>query len=413
MSSTSSPIRDAGTRQSTLSAPEVFSQERIPLSNLMALAAATFMTVLTEALPAGILPLMSNDLAVSDALIGQLVSIYAIGTLLTAIPLTAATQGVRRRPLLLIAISGFAIVNLVTAISTSYVLTIGARFFAGIFAGLLWALVAGYVVRMVPDQLRGRSMTIAMVGIPLALSIGIPAFTYLASLTGWRPVFGLMSLLAVILFLWFSMRLPDFPGQTGDRRLSLAGVVRIPGIRAVLFATFAFVLAHNILYTYIAPFLVPSRLNGRVDLVLLIFGIVALASIWVVGVLIDRWLRELVLGSTVLFIAAALVFGTQGANPVAVFVAVVIWGLAWGGASTLFQTASAKAAGKAADVAQSMIVTVWNIAMAGGGIIGALLLENAGVGVFPWAVIILLVATFVVAWMARRHGFPSATQTKS
>lgn len=152
----------------------------------------------------------------------------------------------------------------------------------------------------------------------MALSIGIPAFTYLASLTGWRPVFGLMSLLAVILFLWFLMRLPDFPGQTGDRCLSLAGVVRIPGIRAVLFATFTFVLAHNILYTYIAPSLVPSSLNGRVDLVLLIFGIVALASIWVVGVLIDRWLRELVLGSTVLFIAAAHVFGTQGVNPVAV-----------------------------------------------------------------------------------------------
>jgi predicted MFS family arabinose efflux permease len=377
---------------------------------LLALALATFVTVLTEALPAGILPLMSDGLAVSEALIGQLVTVYAIGTLLTAIPLTAATQGFRRRPLLLIAIGGFAAVNMVTALSTSYPLIIGARFVAGIFAGLLWALVAGYAVRMVPEHLKGRSMTIAMVGIPLALSIGIPAFTFLASITGWRTVFGLMSGLALILFVWVVTRLPDFPGQTGERRLSLASVVRISGIRPILLATFAFVLAHNTLYTYVAPFLAPSGLGERVDLILLIFGIVALASIWIVGVMIDRWLRELVLGSTALFIAAAFIFGLQNANPAAIVLGVVVWGFAWGGAASLFQTASAKAAGEAADVAQSMIVTVWNLAMAGGGIVGGLLLEKAGVGAFPWTLIALLLFAFIVVVSARRHGFASAVR---
>ena len=122
---------------------EAPAQKQLPLANLLALAVATFITVLTEALPAGILPLMSQDLAVSKAMVGQLVTAYAIGTLITAIPLTAATQGVRRRPLLLIAIAGFAVVNLITAVSSNYGLTIGARFLAGVFAGLLWALVAG------------------------------------------------------------------------------------------------------------------------------------------------------------------------------------------------------------------------------------------------------------------------------
>jgi predicted MFS family arabinose efflux permease len=152
---------------------------------------------------------------------------------------------------------------------------------------------------------------------------------------------------------------------------------------------------------------VPSGLSQRVDLILLVFGIIALASIWLVGVLIDRWLRELVLGSTVLFIAAALIFGIQESNTTLVAIAVAIWGLAWGGAATLFQTASAKAAGGAAEVAQSMIVTVWNIAMAGGGVIGGLLLERTGVGAFPWALLALLLFTLAVISSARSHGFPS------
>lgn len=387
-------------------------QNRLPLANLAALALATFVTVLTEALPAGIMPVMSLSLVVSEALIGQLVTVYAIGTLLTAIPLTAATQGFRRRPLLLIAIGGFAAVNLVTALSTSYALTIAARFVAGIFAGLLWALVAGYAIRMVPGHLKGRSMTVAMVGIPLALSIGIPAFTFLASIAGWRAVFGLLSGLAVILFFWAARRLPDFPGQMGKQRLSLIDVVRIPGIRPVLLATFAFVLAHNTLYTYVAPFLAPSGLGEHVDLALLFFGVVALSSIWIVGVLIDRWLRELVLGSTVLFIAAALIFGLEGTNATAVLMGIVVWGLAWGGAATLFQTASAKTAGEAADVAQSMIVTIWNLAMAGGGILGGFLLEKAGVGPFPWTVIAILLFALIIVGVARKYGFASAAGPK-
>jgi predicted MFS family arabinose efflux permease len=74
----------------------------------------------------------------------------------------------------------------------------------------------------------------------------------------------------------------------------------------------------------------------------------------------------------------------------------------------LFQTASAKAAGEAADVAKSMIVTVWNIA--GGGLVGGILLETLGVASFPRAPAVLLVPTLLVAWLAKNHGFPSAAR---
>ena len=54
-------------------------RERLPVANLLALATAAFITILTEALPAGLLPMMSVDLRVPDALIGQLVTVYALG----------------------------------------------------------------------------------------------------------------------------------------------------------------------------------------------------------------------------------------------------------------------------------------------------------------------------------------------
>lgn len=379
---------------------------RFPLSGLLALATAGFITILTEALPAGLLPQIGANLSVSEALAGQLVTIYAVGSLLAAIPLTAATQGVRRRPLLLIAIIGFAVANTVTAISADYILTMLARFIAGVSAGLLWALLAGYAGRMVPDHMKGRAIAVAMIGTPLALSLGIPAGTFIGSVIGWRACFGLISVLALILIAWVMAKVPDFPGQAVGERHSLARVFAIPGVRPVLFVTLSFVLAHNILYTYIAPFLATANMVEQTDLVLLVFGINALGGIGIVGALIDRRLRELTLVSTMLFGLSALALGIWNEVPAVIYMAVGVWGLAFGGAATLFQTAISNAAGEAADVAQSMLVTAWNIAIAGGGIIGGLLLEKVGAHVFAPALLCLLGPTLIVAWAARRKGFP-------
>jgi predicted MFS family arabinose efflux permease len=88
-----------------------------------------------------------------------------------------------------------------------------------------------------------------------------------------------------------------------------------------------------------------------------------------------------------------------------VYLAVAIWGVTFGGAPTLLQTASAEAAGSGADVAQSILVTVWNSAIACGGIIGGILLETSGVWSLAWSVLALAVASLLLAWTSGPHGF--------
>lgn len=383
----------------------VDTRERLPLGALLALATAGFITVLTEAMPAGLLPQMSAGLNVSQALIGQLVTLYAIGSMLAAIPLTIVTRSWRRRPLLLSAIGGFAIANSITAVSEWYWLTLTARLLAGIFAGLLWALLAGYASRMVAPHLQGRAITVAMLGAPLALSLGIPAGTLLGTLVGWRLSFAIMTALTLLLVIWVRWQVPDFAGEHAGKRLPLRQVFTLPGVRSVLFVTLTYVIAHNLLYTYIAPFLQPSGLASDIDRVLLVFGLASVLSLWIVGSLIDRWLRELVLISTLLFMLSAIALGLWRESATVVYLAVAVWGLAFGAMPSLLQTASAKTAGEAADTAQSMLVTLWNVGIAGGGLAGGLLLGSLGVGGFPWIVVGLLVLTLYAALIARGHGF--------
>ncbi len=369
------------------SAASGVSSVRLPWAGLLALAMAGFICILTETLPVGLLPQIGGGLGVSEAAAGQLVTSYAIGSLLAAIPLTTATRGWRRRPLLLLCIIGFLVFNSVTALSSSYMLTLIARFLAGVSAGVLWGMTAGYARRMVPDVLKGRAVAVAMVGTPLALALGVPAGTFLGVLVGWRSIFVIMSLLAVLLVVWVLWKIPDFPGQAAAQRLPLHKVFILPGVRPVLIVVLAWVLSHNILYTYIAPYLARTGLARRVDMVLLIFGVTSVAGIWIIGLLIDRIQRLLVLISLAAFALASLLLGIGSSQPVVVYAAVAVWGLTFGGAATLLQTAIADAAGESADTAQSMLVTAWNLAIGGGGIIGAVLLETLGVRSFPWALL--------------------------
>lgn len=380
---------------------------RLPWLALLALAMTGFICILTETIPAGLLPLIGEGLHITKAMAGQLVTLYAIGSLVAAIPFAMFTGGFRRRPLLLAIIAGFLVFNTVTALSTSYALTLVARFFAGVAAGAAWGMIAGYARRMVPDALKGRALAGAMVGTPIALTFGVPVGTLLGDVIGWRTVFGLMSLLALVLIGWVLYKVPDYPGQPANERMTVKQVFIMPGLRSILMVVFTWMLAHNILYTYISPFLEPSGLSGRVDLVLLVFGLAALLSIWIVGLLIDRMLRPLVLISLIGFALASVALWIGGTTAPMVYTAVALWGLTFGGAATLLQTAQANASGEeGVDIAMPINTTVWNLAIAGGGIVGGALLELVGVQSFPGALLILLIVALIIVGSAKRYGFP-------
>lgn len=387
--------------------PAQSTDDRLPVAGLLALAMTGFICIMTETLPAGLLPQIGVSLHISPALAGQMVTSYALGSLSAAIPLTLATQRWRRRRVLLLAIIGFVIFNSITAVSTHYGLILMARYGAGAAAGLAWALLAGYARKMVTRSQQGRALAIAMVGTPVALSLGVPTGTWLGALMGWRLAFGIMSASTLLLIVWVLKSVPDFPGVAQHERLPFGRVLRTPGVRPVLGVVVVWMLAHNVLYTYIVPFISPAGLAGQADRVLLLFGLAALVGIWLTSRTVDRALRLSVLASLATFAVVAGVFVIGSASPVVIVIGVTIWGLTFGGAATLLQTALADAAGDGVDVALSMNVVVWNSAIAGGGILGGVLLQTWGATSFPWAVLGLAGVGFLITWQARSHGFRS------
>lgn len=381
--------------------------EHLPVRHLLALAVAGFLAIMTENVPAGLLPQISAGLQVSSATAGHFVTLYALGSVVAAIPVIAYTRHWNRRPLFMLAITGLLVFNTITALSAHLGLALMARFSAGMAAGVVWGLIAVYARRLAPPHLQGRAMAIAGFGQPVALALGVPLGALLGGLSNWRLVFWIISAVALLLLAWVRLGLPDFSGQVQDKKATLRQTLAIRGVRPVLMVLLAWILAHNILYTYIAPFMAAGDTGLRTDIVLLVFGACAVTGIWLTGAFADRHLRSATLLSLAAFAGAAVLLALSRGSPTLTLAAIAIWGLTLGGSPTLLQTALADCAGDHADLAQSIFVTVFNLAIAGGAAIGAFVLDHDGVGGLPWLPAMLALFALVTIHVVGRHGFPA------
>jgi predicted MFS family arabinose efflux permease len=190
-SSFEATVNPADTRtRSALAHVSHESTASLPLTGLLALTATSAIATANESVPAGLLPHLAAGFGVTEAWAGQLVTACALGSGLAAIPLGAALRGWSRRRVLMLVLAGFFFCNAITAVSSSFALTLIARLTVGLATGLAWSLLATYARRMVLPAQQGRALAIAMMGIPLALSLGVPLSAFLGPLVGWRCVFG-------------------------------------------------------------------------------------------------------------------------------------------------------------------------------------------------------------------------------
>lgn len=372
------------------------------------LAVTGFLLIATETMPAGLLPQIAAGMGVSEGVAGQYVSAYALGTVVCAVPAVALTRGVPRRRLLLTTVAVFLLANAVVAVSGGLLLTLLLRFVCGACSGLLWGMLAGYARRISPPGSAGRALAIASLGTPVGLAIGTPFGSWLGTSFGWRWSFALMSALSLLIVVLGRFLLPDAPGGRAAAQLPLRRVLRLPGVAAILLVIPLWMLAHNTMYTYLSAYLRAVSATIPVDRALVLFGVCALLGLAVTGVVLDRALRSLVLGSLVVFVLAGCVFLLAGASSTGLVVgALVAWGLAFGGAAAQLQSAMARAAGENADVANSFIGVSFNLAIAAAGVVGALLLHGGSAGSsLPALMLVLGGAALVVVSTARRHAFP-------
>jgi predicted MFS family arabinose efflux permease len=380
---------------------------RLPLATLAALAVVGFVLVAMETMPAGLLPIIATGMGTSEGTVGLFVSAYALGTVTVTIPAITLTRGMRRKPLLLGAILGLILANSTTAFSGDVTVSLISRFVAGSFSGIIWGMLAAYGRKISPPSRAGLSLAIVSVGAPVGFALGTPLGSWLGSTFDWRWSFTGLTAVAAIAGVFIAAIAPDAEGQPGTSRLPLARVFRIPGIAVILAVIFTWMLAHNTIYTYMAPYLRATSGPLAVDVELFIFGVASIVGIIITGTLLDRHPRPLLHGSVALFIAAAVVLLVGHASAPAIIAATVLWGTTFGGAPAQLQAALTTTGGADSDVANSFLPVAFNLAIFTAGILGAALLTNFSGLVLAVVMIVAGLAALMLTFCGRRTAFPA------
>lgn len=369
------------------------------------MASVTFVGILSELVPSGILPQMTTGLGIAESQVGFLVGIYALASAVCAIPLVSATLVVNRKQLLLMLLAGFSASNIIVAISSSYPLIVACRILGGICAGVMWPMIAAYGTRLVPEHMHGKAITVIMSGNTLGISIGLPVMTTVGTTFGWRTEFMALGLIVTAIAVLSYYYLPAVEGEKLSKSNSPMAVLRNPAILIVLLLTFLSVTAHYGVYTYITLLVEHLDFAGGIGLALLIFGIGSIISVIVSAKIIDAYLRPLIVSMLILGgIAMVILLAFQGADGLS-HLAFFLWGLAFGPLVTMYQTAVSKQIDKAKDVATSVQSSVFNFSIMIATWIGGVLLTRfpeSGVKGIVYLSVICFVLAAAVAFTAKR-----------
>lgn len=327
------------------------------------MASVTFIGILSELMPSGILPQMTAGLGIEQTQVGFLVGIYALASAIFAIPLISMTLWVNRKILLLTLLAGFAVSNIVVGLTSSYPLIVAMRILGGICAGIMWPMIAAYGTALVPENMHGKAITIIMAGNTFGVSLGLPIMTFIGTQVGWRTSFIVLGVLGGVIALLAMKFLPSVKGEKLTQSNSPIAVLKIPGVWIVLALTFLAVVAHYSTYTYITLLVETLDFVGGISLALLIFGIGSVISVILSAKIIDTHLRGLIISMLVSGAIAMLLFVFfRGMNGFSHF-AFLLWGLAFGPLVTMFQTAVSHQVTEAKAVATSVQSSVFNFSI--------------------------------------------------
>lgn len=381
---------------------------------VFSLTMGVFGLLTAEYLPASLLTPVARDLGVSESLAGQAVTVTAVIALFAGLLLPRLTCALDRRVVLLSFTALMIFSNLLVALSSGIVMLLAMRILLGIALGGFWSMAAAVAMRLVPERLVPRALSIIFSGIAVGTVVAVPLGSYLGEMSGWRSAFIAAAAVGAISFIFQWLTLPGMPPVVRTRTASVFSLLQRPGVTVGMLGC---VLAHTgqyALFTYIRPALEGlAHIDAKgLALILLAFGVANFIGTLSAGWLMERSLRFTLIIMPALVGAAALGMITLPLSIAGLTALVMLWGLAFGGIPVAWSGWVARTLPDEAESAGGMVVAAVQSSIAAGAAIGGLIYGLNGVtGVFITAACIMLTAALVIAFRVRVSSSAEGTQS--
>ncbi|SMO40327.1 Predicted arabinose efflux permease, MFS family [Saccharicrinis carchari] len=380
----------------------VTAKNYFPWGIMILMSSVTFVGILSELMPSGVLPIMMQELHLSEIQGGNLVGYYALASAIFSIPLISATMHYNRKVLLLLLLGGFAVSNVIVALVSSYFVIISMRVVGGICAGIMWPMIAAYGMRLVAPEQYGKAVAVIMAGTTLGISLGMPLMTWIGDNYGWRTEFVVIGLIIVGIAVLSMIFLPSLKGEKLTQDTSPFAMLKIKAVLMVLLFTLLGVAAHYGVYVYIASLVESMQMAGGIEIALVMFGIGSLLSVLIAIKYTDEYLQLLTILMFALLIIAMAIFLVFGGSIGIAHFGFFLWGVSFGPLVALFQTAVGRQVEKAKDIATSIQSCTFNLSIMIAASVCGILLTKYLVMSLPVFAIALAVPGLILAFVAKK-----------
>lgn len=260
---------------------------------VFSMALGVFGLVTAEFLPASLLTPMAADLKITEGLAGQAVTATAAVALVTSLLIATVTRRMDRRYLLLAFSVLLICSNVLVAVAPNLGALLLGRVLLGVAIGGFWTMSAATAMRLVPEPMVPRALSIIFTGVSAATIVAAPVGSYLGAHIGWRNVFLLAAVLGVVSLVSQLLTLPRMAPSGLTRLGTLVQVLRRPGIGFGMLAVIVVFTGHFAFFTYLRPFLETVTGVGvsTLSAILLGFGAANFLGTSVAGLMLERNLR--------------------------------------------------------------------------------------------------------------------------
>ena len=347
---------------------------------MLSLTLGVFALVTAEFLPASLLTPMARGLDVSNGTAGQAVTATALVGAVAGPIVVVGLGKIDRRVVVRALVLLLLLSNVLAALASTVWVLLLARVALGFALGGFWSLAPALCLRLVPERLVARAISIIFTGVSAATVCAAPLGAYLGDAIGWRPTFMSAGGLSLAALAAVFATLPRLPATDVPNLGIFLVLLRRPRIQLGMLTLLLAISGHFAGFTYVRPFLEQvSRLNTpQISLALLAFGAGGFFGNLAGGVVAGRNARLGVgLGSLLLAAASALLLD-GGADRFVTFAALGSWGFAFGMLPVALQTLTTQAASDHAESAGALLVTMFQVAISTGAVVGGLLVDGLG-----------------------------------
>ncbi|MGW1836477.1 Cmx/CmrA family chloramphenicol efflux MFS transporter [Streptomyces sp. NPDC002067] len=269
-------------------------RSRMPVA-VYILGLSVFALGTSEFMLSGILQPLAQDLGVSIPQAGLLVSAFAIGMVVGAPVLAAATLRLPRRTTLIALLAVFGLGQVAGALAPTYGVLFVSRVVSALACAGFWAVGAAVAVSLVPLNQRAKAMAVMVGGLSIANIAGVPAGALLGQHAGWRSAFWAVAVLAAIGLVGVVVAVPRTEVPTGADQPRLRRELSIYKDKQVWLALTATAMngaAVFALFSYLSPLLTKTAglAESWVPTVLALFGLGALIGTFIGGRVADAHL---------------------------------------------------------------------------------------------------------------------------